>query len=167
MCFLTTDAFFAALHRFIAHRGKPGIIWIDYGTNFVGANREIQDLIKFLKQQRTVAVMSQFCSAQGIACKFIPEWAPHFGGLWEAAVKFTKRHLRCVMSEVKLTFKELTTLLMQILIRRSLEALPDPPTSFHPLSLLRCWHLCQSLLCHFWKWWSGEHLASLNQIAKW
>ena len=191
---LTTDAFIAALRRFIARRGKPSMIWSDHGTNFVGANREIQDLIKFLKQQRTAAVVSQFCSAQGIAWKFIPERAPHFGGLWEAAVKSMKRHLRRVMSEVKLTFEELTTLLTQIeaclnsrplaplpsegdslepltpghfLIGRSLEALPDPPASFHPLSLLRRWHLCQSLLRHFWKRWSGEYLASLNQITKW
>ena len=38
---LTTDAFIATLRRFIAHRGKPHLIWCDHGTNFVGAVREL------------------------------------------------------------------------------------------------------------------------------
>jgi hypothetical protein len=45
---LTTDAFVA---HFIAHRGRPVLLWSDHGSNFVGADREIQDMIKFLKQQ--------------------------------------------------------------------------------------------------------------------
>ena len=39
---LTTEAFIAALRRFIAHRGKPSLIWSDHGTNFVGAVSELK-----------------------------------------------------------------------------------------------------------------------------
>ena len=39
---LTTEAFVAALKRFIAYRGKPLIIWSDHGTNFVGAVQELK-----------------------------------------------------------------------------------------------------------------------------
>jgi hypothetical protein len=46
---LTTDAFIAALRRFIARRGRPVLIWSDHGSNFVGADRKIQDMIKFLR----------------------------------------------------------------------------------------------------------------------
>ena len=33
--------------------------------------------------------------------------APHFGGLWEAAVKSMKKHLAKIVGEVKLNFEEL------------------------------------------------------------
>ena len=106
-------AFLAALRRFIARRGKPTLIWSDNGSNFVGADREIKNLFNFLCQQKTKLVVSEFCSTQGIEWKFIPQHSPHFGGLWEAAVKSTKRHLRRIVSDVKLTFEEMSTILAQ------------------------------------------------------
>ena len=54
------------------------------------------------------------CSAQGNQWHFIPERAPHFGGLWEAAVKSFKQHLRKVVRDVKLTYEELDTILTQV-----------------------------------------------------
>ena len=58
---LTSDAFIACLRRFISRRGKPSLIWSDHGTNFVGANRELQELVEFLELQKTNADVSQFC----------------------------------------------------------------------------------------------------------
>ena len=49
---LTTEAFIAALRRFIAHRGKPSLIWSDHGTNFVGAVSELKQFIAFFQNQR-------------------------------------------------------------------------------------------------------------------
>ena len=43
---LTSDAFIAALRRFVARRGKPSLITSDHRTNFVGANRYILDDLK-------------------------------------------------------------------------------------------------------------------------
>ena len=94
---LTTDAFIAALRRFIARRGKPSVIWSDHGTNFTGADRELKSLFEFLRRQQTQGTISQFCTAQNIEWKFIPEKAPHFGGLWEAAVKSMKLHLKKIV----------------------------------------------------------------------
>ena len=100
--------------------------------------------------------------------KFIPECAPHFGGIWEAAVKSMKTHLKRIVGSVKLTYEDLNTMLTQVeaclnsrplvplapddegiealtpghfLIGRPLEALPDPSLSYRALSLLRRWHL--------------------------
>ena len=111
---LTTEAFIACLRRFIACRGKPSLIWSDHGSNFVGAARELKELMNFLKHQRTQQIMSEFCSMQNIQWQFIPERAPHFGGLWEAAVKSMKTHLKRIVGDVKLTFEELATILAQI-----------------------------------------------------
>ena len=43
---LTTEAFIAALRRFMARRGHPSMIWSDNGTNFRGANRELREFLK-------------------------------------------------------------------------------------------------------------------------
>ncbi len=158
---LTTEAFIACLRRFVSHRGKPNVVWCDHGTNFVG---ELQQLVEFLNEHRTAKVISEFCSTQGIQWNLIPEHAPHFGGLWAAAVKSTKFHLRRVVGDLKLTFEELVTVLTQIeaclnscsltplpsneegfealtpghfLIGRPLASLPDPSFSYRSMSLLR------------------------------
>ena len=191
---LSTDAFIACLRRFISRRGKPSLLWSDHGTNFVGAASEIKELVKFLESQKNQEKISTFCSVQNIQWKFIPEHSPHFGGLWEAAVKSFKAHLRRVVGNVKLTFEELTTVLTQIeaclnsrplvalpldddgiealtpghfLIGRPLEALPDPALAYRSISLLSRWPLCQELIRHLWQRWSTEYLDSFKRISKW
>ena len=166
---LTTSAFIATLRRFVARRGLPTTIWSDNGTNFVGAANEIKQLVRD-------AEIADHCSNQGMRWKFTPEHAPHFGGLWEAAVKSFKTHLKRVAGEVKLTYEELATTLAQIeaclnsrplvplpepsealevltpghfLIGKPLTALPDPPEIHLPITLLRGWHLCQKLTSPF------------------
>ena len=192
---LTTEAFIATLRIFIARRGYPSLIWSDYGTNFVGANRELEELHEFLKQQTSETVISQLCSSNNIEWRFIPERSPHFGGIWESAVKSAKTHLRLVIHGTKLTFEEATTVLAQVkaclnsrpltpvdspdddgikvltpghfLVGQPLCALPDPPASYQSGSLLRRWHLCQSLVRHFWRRWSTEYISTLNRYTKW
>ena len=126
--------------------------------------------------------------------RFIPERAPHFGGLWEAAVKSFKTHLRRVVGNVKLTFEELTTVLTQIeaclnsrplvalpladdgiealtpghfLVGRPLEALPDPALAYRSIAVLSRWHLCQALVRHLWQRWSADYLNSFKRTSKW
>ena len=191
---LTTDAFIAALRRFIARRGKPLLIWSDHGTNFVGAVRALKEFITFFQNQKTQGLISEFSAIQNITWKFIPEHTPHFGGLWEAAVKSMKTHLKRVVGETKLTFEELATILAQIeaclnsrplvplpcegdtiepltpghfLIGRPLEALPDPSASYQSISLLRQWHLCQHITRHFWKRWSTKYISIIRRYVNW
>ncbi len=60
-----------------------------------------------LEQKKTKALVSEICSTQGITRRFVSEHASNFDGLWEAAIKSTKKHLRCVISiTVKLTIEE-------------------------------------------------------------
>ena len=68
----------------------------------------------FLSQSKVQQSISKFWFKQRISWHFTPECAPHFGGLWEAAVKSFKHHLGHIMGDVKLTFEELTTILTQI-----------------------------------------------------
>ena len=174
---LTSEAFIACLKRFISRRGLPSLIWSDNGTNFVGAARELKELYQFLRTQSTQDVVSRYLCDRKITWKFIPQHAPHFGGIWEASVKSMKAHLKRILGDVKLTYEELSTLLTQIeaclnsrplvplpndddgiealtpghfLIGKPLTALPDvPPTE--SISLRKRWQLCKALLRHFWK----------------
>ena len=191
---LTSEAFLASFRRFISRRGKPSLIWSDNGTNFTGAARELKELSDFLEHQKIQQSISEFCSTQHIKWKFIPERAPHFGGLWEAAVRSMKTHLRRIVANVKLTFEEFSTVLSQIesclnsrplvpllcdedgigaltpglfLIGKPLESLPDPAFSYCSISLLRRWHLCQALVRHFWQRWYTEYISSLRRYTKW
>ena len=157
---LTTESVIACLRR-----GKPASIWSDHGTNFVGANRVLKELYSLLLSEKTEQTICDFCSTQGIDWHFIPERAPHFGCLWEAAVKSFKTHLTRVVGNSKLDFEEMTTVLTQIeaclnsrplgtvphnndngieiltpghfLIGRPIQALPDHPQSNQPQNLLR------------------------------
>ena len=43
---LTASAFIATLRRFIGQRAIPATLWSDHGRNFVGAKREIYDLLQ-------------------------------------------------------------------------------------------------------------------------
>ena len=103
---LTSDAMVAALRRFIARRGIPSQIVSDNATNFVGARRDLNKLEK--------VVRSGAQSYNSIEWLFIPPRSPNFGGLWEAAVKSMKHHLRRVMGNSILTYEEMTTILCQI-----------------------------------------------------
>ena len=49
---LDTDSFFLALHRFMARRGTVHSIWLDNGTNFVGARNELQSASKEIKYDK-------------------------------------------------------------------------------------------------------------------
>lgn len=48
---LSTSAFLNALRRFIARRGKCTNIYSDNGSNFKGANNELQELGKLLQNK--------------------------------------------------------------------------------------------------------------------
>ena len=78
---LTTEAFIAALRRFIATRGYPVLIWSDHGSNFVGAKCELKALQDMLSNRITQGAISEFCSSHNIQWKYIPEKSPHFGGI--------------------------------------------------------------------------------------
>ncbi len=94
---LTAEAFLAAFRRFISRRGCPSMMWSDQGSNFVGTNSDLKDLSE---NKINLGAISELCSSQKIKWRFIPERAPHFGGIWESNVKSVKSHLKRIISPV-------------------------------------------------------------------
>ena len=60
---------------------------------------------ELLPQQEVKDIIANFSFSIGIEWRFIRERSPHFGGLWDTAVKSTKTHLGKVVGDSKLTFE--------------------------------------------------------------
>lgn len=84
---LSTERFLQALRRFIGRRGRCTDLYSDNGTNFVGARNQLKELLALLKNRHHREAVHKECTAEGINWHFNPPSAPHFGGLWEAAVR--------------------------------------------------------------------------------
>ena len=108
----TTEAFLAALKRLTSRRGLCSQIYSDCGTAFMGADKELRCLLQAVSAENQQLLDRS--ASEGIEWKFNPPSAPHFGGIWEAAVKSVKHHVRRVLGEHRLTYEELATLLAQI-----------------------------------------------------
>lgn len=179
---LTADAFLAALRRFIARRGTCHEIISDNGTNFVAANRMLNQYLQ------------QAAESQSIVWKFNPPSSPHMGGLFEAAIKSVKNHLKRVIGQQVLTFEELYTVLTQVeallnsrplgpvsndpndllpltpghfLTLHPLSSPPDPDLSDLNINRLSRWQLVQRIVQDLWKRFSHEYLHTLQQRSKW
>jgi hypothetical protein len=107
---LSTEAFLAALRRFTARRGKPKTIYSDNGTNIQGAANLRHGVYTMLHSPSQMAIIQDHLTSEGCTWRFIPPHGPHHGGLWEAAVKSMKYHLRRVLGSQIATY-ELSTLL--------------------------------------------------------
>ncbi|XP_029158737.1 uncharacterized protein LOC114931013, partial [Nylanderia fulva] len=171
----TADAFLAALRRFVARRGVCHSLYSDCGTNFVGADKQLRQL--FSAASADGHRIATFAAQERIRWRFNPPAAPNFGGLWEAAVKAMKHHLRRVIGDATLTYEEMTTLLAQIeaclnsrplqplsddpedvaaltpghfLVGSALSAIPEPSLEREPSARLSRWQLLQNMKDHFW-----------------
>ncbi|XP_037929954.1 uncharacterized protein LOC119664555, partial [Teleopsis dalmanni] len=111
---LTTEAFIAAIQRFISRRGRCQTIYSDNATNFVGARNQLQELQSTIYSENGKEKIIKTSSNKGIDFKFIPPRAPHFGGLWEAAVKSAKHLMIKGILNASLTYEELTTVITEI-----------------------------------------------------
>ncbi|XP_036344139.1 uncharacterized protein LOC118753372 [Rhagoletis pomonella] len=132
------------INRFIGRRGIPATIHWDNATNFVGAERKLRELREaFLKQKPEIL---QFAADEGFTFAFIPPRAPHFGGLWEAAVKSAKHLLVRAAGNALLTGEEAATLLVEIgavLNSRPLAPLSSSPNDGEALTPAHLYIGCQ------------------------
>lgn len=185
---LSTDAFLAAFDRFVARRGLPSDLYSDCGTNFVGAAKQLR---KFINHPDNQPILS---TARACSWHFNPPSAPHFGGLWEAAVRSAKMLLTRVIGNQRLTLEEMTTVLCRVeaalnsrplvplssdphdlecltpghfLIGQPLLTVSDYDIPHQPVNLRNRWKLIQQCFQSFWKRWSLEYLHQLQLRNQW
>ena len=189
---LTTQAFLAALNRFIGRRGKPSNIYSDNGSNYRGANTELKKIYDFLI--RNSEYLATQLANDFIKWHFIPAASPSFGGIWEAGIKSAKVHIKRVIGESHLTFEQFATVLTQIeailnsrplcpltqdpddiaaltpghfLIGRPITNLPELNLVDVPINRLSKWQHLQVMSQHFWRRWQREYLSELQTRVKW
>jgi hypothetical protein len=147
-----------------------------------------------LHSSSQMTAVQDYLTSEGCTWRFIPPHGPHHGGLWEAAVKSMKHHLRRTLGSQVATYEELYTLLTEIeacLNSRPLCALSSDPHSSTYLSpghfligdplvqiptvdltdvksnRLSRWQSYQQQLQVFWKRWSADYLHDLHQRQRW
>ncbi|XP_014208251.1 uncharacterized protein LOC106639251 [Copidosoma floridanum] len=189
---ISTATFLGALARFTGRRGRPSKLWSYNATCFRRADLELREVLQIVEIDWDLVAGS--LALQGIAWHFIPPRAPHFVGLWEAAVKSVKGHLRRVMGFRHLTYEEFSTVLVGIemvlngrpltplssdpsdlkvltpghfLVGAPLDSIiqPGPPTE--NLDALSHWDLVRAIRAQFWSRWSRKYLNTLQQRPKW
>lgn len=189
---LTSNALIATLKRFMSRRGKCAKIFTDNATNFVGASSQLKGFYNVVNfPDKTLA--SYFVSEE-IDWNFIPPRSPHFGGLWEAGVKSVKHHLKRVIGNLRFTYEEFETVIVQIegilnsrpltpisddfdnyevltpghfLIGRSISAIPEPMIVDVNENRLSRWQRTTKIVQVIWKKWSMDYLGTLQQRNKW
>ena len=185
---LDIDSFIHALERFMARRGEPKEIWSDNGTNFVGAQRELQRAVREWNQE----IIHTHLLRKEVDWHFNPPAASHMGSVWERQIRTICSVLGSVVTQQTLNDKSLVTLLTVvegIVNGQPLTKLSDDPTDASPLTpnhlvmlcsgpalppgrfidrdqYRRCWKQIQYLADVFWSRWIKEYLPGLQERRK-
>lgn len=170
----TSQSFVKSFKRFIGRRGTPSLVISDNGKTFKGAE------------------LKNFIAIKKIKWRFIVEKSPWWGGFYERLVRCVKRCLKKVLSNARLTYEELLTILIQIegvlnsrpltyvdhegeepltpshlvIGRRILSILPEPEDNVQIQArnnAVKRGKYLKTVLGHFWKRWSSEYLTQLRE----
>ena len=185
----STVEFLQVLRRFLSIRGQPAMMMSDNGTQFVGAERELCEMITGWNKDE----LREFCAEKGIKWKFTTPAAPHHNGCAEALVKSCKKALKIAIGKQVLTPFELYTCLLEVanlVNQRPIGRIPNDPddgtylcpndlllgrsTAEVPQGLFKPTknprdrvEFVQRLVDSFWKRWSRDVFPSLVPRKKW
>ena len=187
---LDTDSFLCAFSRFTNRRGLPIKMLSDRGTNFVGADKELKELISTMD---TTKIISRTAD-KGVTWQFNPPLAPHWGGVHEVMIKAAKRAIYAILRGADVNDEELMTAFSgaeSLINSRPLTYQTSHPADIVPLTPnhflfgqlggefapqavdsvnynpTRRWRRIQELVRHFWHRWLREWLPSLSSRKKW
>lgn len=146
-----------------------------------------------LSNEADIDRISRYCAEEEIMWHLSPPKAPHFGGLWEAAVKIAKRHLHRQLGNSRLSYEDLSTVLAEIeaaMNSRPLVPMTEDPNDFTVLtpahfiigstmhailgpsvadvqaSRLAHHQKLQQLFQRFWHQWRTEYLQELQKDTR-
>lgn len=188
---LDTNDFIQGLLRFVALRGKVDRIRSDNGSNYLGAERALRELVNAWNERQITDVMT----VKGVDWKFQAPLASSMSGIWERRVKETKRHLYAILHNTEPTIDVFRTLLYEvanIMNQAPLCAVSNDPESYEvltpahflfqrPASTIapvpaeegetgrykKQWRTVQFLADCYWRRWLKEYVPTLLPRSKW
>lgn len=188
---LTVHDFLAAFERFVYRKGRCFKLFSDNGTTFVGTDNELARVLRSWATSFPQHKLAKY----NTEWKFITPAAPHKGGIWEAAVKSFKYHLKRTIGSQPICDKTLQQLAVQIegcLNSRPLWPASDDPSDLQPITpadlflgkpilsqplaeyvaevpdnRLTWWKQRQKLHQRLWEQWSNDYLTSIQVRHKW
>ena len=191
---MEADSFIQALRRFTCRRGAIRELRSDRGTNFIGAENELNKAVEEMDDDKIKAELLK----DGIDWIKNPAKASNFGGVWERQIRSVRNVMNALMKQhgQRLDDESLRTFICEseaIVNGRPLtvETLNDPlsPVPLTPSALLtgktklvlpppgkfqnedvycrRRWRRVQHLSNQFWTRWKKEYLQNLQTRSKW
>ena len=174
------------MDRFMSRRGRPQKIVSDNGGNFVRANMVIAEEINAWNQRQ----VEEFLLQKGVAWKFNPPYASHFGGIWERHIRTIRKLLFHLLSSQSITDEVLCTVFCQvewIINYRPITRVNDDAEVLRPIDLLIplrpnsgpisivgdqkstevVWRQAKNLVEQFWRKWIKLYVQYLQERSKW
>ena len=109
----STDTFLMAFRRFASLRGHPVNCWSDFGTNFVGAQQYLREVMRDWDIPKIQSVLSNEFS-----CTFKWEWnvprASHQNGVVESLIKSVRQALAASSKKQSFTEEQWRTHLAEV-----------------------------------------------------
>ena len=171
-------------------RGLREEIISDNGTNFIGADKELRQLVERLDKNTIISPTA----SKAVKWKFNPPHVPHFGGIFESMIKSAKKAIYAILGSADITDEELLSAFTgaeALINSRPLtyqsanlkDNIPLTPNHFlfgqlggkfapeavdktdlHPI---KRWRRVQELVRHFWHRWLKEWIPNLTERKKW
>ena len=185
----STMEFLQVLRRFFSVRGQPAKLVSDNGTQFVGAQRELREMV----QGWSDTELKDFCAQRGTDWQFTTPSAPHQNGCVESLVKSCKISLKKAVGNQTLSPFELYTCLQEVanlVNQRPIGRIPNDPDDgayLSPNDMLlgrssttvsqgpfsesrdprRRVQFVQQIVNAFWKSWNRDVFPLLVPRRKW
>lgn len=187
---LTAGKFLDALARLAYAYQMPSTMFCDNAKTHIGAKNILTNLVETWQSRE----VESFLTLRAIKFKFITPRAPNHGGLWEAAVKSAKYHLKRMILKEAFTFEQYQTLFAKIsavLNSRPLVPLTDDPTELNyltpahavlgeriihpicenlsdiPMNRIKQQKILDKIQQDFWQIWRKEYISTLQTRYKW
>ncbi len=194
---MDTSSFINALRRFLAVRGPIRQLRSDRGSNFVGAERELNEALAEVDFDKVRTwLLEKECDF--IEFKMNYPASSHMGGVWERQIRTVRNVLAALLDKggAQLDDEALRTLMCEamaivnsrpltvdnlndpksldpltpnhLLTMKSKVILP-PPGEFQREDLYsrKRWRRVQHLANEFWYCWKREYLQTLQSRQKW
>ena len=107
---LESDGFLQVVTRMAARSGGPRDMVSDSGTNFVGGNNELRELVNKIDQAKVESLTTN----QGIIWYWNPPASPHFGGVFERTIKAAKGTIKAIIGNAEVNDEELETTIIGV-----------------------------------------------------